>query len=138
MKCGIIVQAMATLREFNEPRTMLQVSRITGIERANICWYIRVFRERNLVFPAYYGNCPISNSRALFYTTNPNFWQKYVPIELIELMTNESQVLVCTAIRDYFHSWFDPTIISLPPKLEPIWRDRIQPRIEKEVGIWRK
>jgi hypothetical protein len=57
-----------------QPRTRLQVAEITGIRRANICWYIRDFRERNQVAVVKKGIDPISKHPAEFLTTDPDLF----------------------------------------------------------------
>jgi len=56
---------------YNQPKTMLMVSKETSILRANICRYIAKFRKEDVVFLVRKGICPISKDRAGFYTTNP-------------------------------------------------------------------
>jgi hypothetical protein len=57
-----------------QPKTMLQVSRETNIERANICWYVRDMREHDQVAVIKHGICPVSRHRAGFLTTDPNLF----------------------------------------------------------------
>jgi hypothetical protein len=60
---------------FIRPKTMLMVEAETGIMRSNICWYIREWRNLNLVRVIRLGICPISNRKGVQYlTTNPNLF----------------------------------------------------------------
>lgn len=52
------------------PRTMLQVARITGIERASICRRIAELRKEHRIFLCEKRICPISKCRAGYYTTS--------------------------------------------------------------------
>jgi hypothetical protein len=55
--------------------TMLQVSLITGIERANICRYVDKRRKANSIFLVRFGVCPITkHPRVGFYTTDYNLY----------------------------------------------------------------
>lgn len=65
-------QTQAVYASFWErPKTMLEVSRETGILRANICRYVGKMRDHDQVAVARQGLCPISHHRAGFLTTNP-------------------------------------------------------------------
>lgn len=55
-----------------EPKTMKMVSVETGIQRANICWYIRDFREQKKVALVKEDLCPITKHPAQFLTTDPD------------------------------------------------------------------
>ena len=56
------------------PKTMLQVARKTGIERAYICYRLAELQEKNQVIFVGYGICPISKHRAgLYLTRGKNF-----------------------------------------------------------------
>lgn len=57
-----------------EPKTMLEVARITKIERANVCRYVAGFRKKEHVSLVSHGFCKISGSPAGFYkaTTEGN------------------------------------------------------------------
>jgi len=53
-----------------QPKTMLEVAKITGIERANVCRYVAGFRKKEHVLLVKYGFCKISGSPAGFYKAN--------------------------------------------------------------------
>ena len=55
------------------PKTMLQVSFETGILRANICRYIKEWREQNSIFLIKKNICPVSKHRAGFYSTHKGY-----------------------------------------------------------------
>lgn len=66
---------LSQLRQVNDafkmrPMTMLECSRITGIERAGVCWYVRDLREGDRIRMHHYGLCPITKFRAGFLTTD--------------------------------------------------------------------
>lgn len=67
----LVGQRQAIFKSFFErPKTMLEVSRETGIERANICRYVAQLECRGLIFGHAVGLCPISGHKATFYSTN--------------------------------------------------------------------
>lgn len=51
------------------PKTMLQVSKQTGIERAYICYRLADLQDKNQINLVGFGLCPISKHRAGFYLT---------------------------------------------------------------------
>lgn len=53
-----------------KPKTMLQVARKTGIERASICRRIDALRKEHRIFLCGKRICPISHCTAGFYTTS--------------------------------------------------------------------
>lgn len=55
-----------------EPLTMLQVAYGTGIERAGICWYVRILRKAKKIALVKIDYCPITKHKAGFYTTDTN------------------------------------------------------------------
>lgn len=57
-----------SLKQF--PQTMLQVARITGIERANVCRYIATLQRQNKAQLIHKGFCPITHFKAGFYSTD--------------------------------------------------------------------
>lgn len=62
-------QTKRVLKAFSKhPKTMLQVSKETGVRRANICRFIAVWKKQNRIGIAYFGLCPITKARAGFYT----------------------------------------------------------------------
>ncbi len=57
---------------FPEPKTMMQVAREVGIDRANVCWYERDLRRAGAIWLVRIGRCPITHHpRVKFFTTNP-------------------------------------------------------------------
>lgn len=57
---------------YSAPKTMLMVSNETGILRANVCRYVRAFRQSDKIAEVKKGLCKISKHRAGFLTTNPD------------------------------------------------------------------
>lgn len=59
---------------FKQPLTMKELSVLTGIDRANVCWYCRLFRAAGLISIYQKGYCTITKHRANRYTTNPELF----------------------------------------------------------------
>lgn len=59
---------------YEEPKTMLQVAKETGILRGNICRYVDYFRKHSKIVEVKQGKCPISNHKAAFYSTDPAYF----------------------------------------------------------------
>lgn len=55
---------------YGRPLTMLQVAKLTDIERANICRRVAELRDENSIYLVRKGLCPITHHRAGFYTTD--------------------------------------------------------------------
>ena len=64
------------------PKTMLQVSRCTGIERANICRHISTLKREKRVQLIRKGLCPISHFRAGFYSTDEALFKNITQLSL--------------------------------------------------------
>jgi len=62
---------------YSQPKTMLMVSFETGILRANICRYVSQMRKYNVIRPVKTGLCRVSKHGAVYYTTNPEYFEKY-------------------------------------------------------------
>ena len=60
---------------YSQPKTMLMVSFETGILRANICRYVAKMRKNNIIRPVKTGLCRLSKYRAVYYTTNPEYFE---------------------------------------------------------------
>jgi len=59
---------------FTSPKTMMQVAKSIGIDRANICWFVRDLRKSSAIWLVRKGTCPITRYPAVgFYTTNSKF-----------------------------------------------------------------
>lgn len=78
---GFIVAYQSQLKRthdaFKTPKTMLEVAHETGIERANICRYVRTMRMRCVIFVYKVGKCPITKHKACFLTTDKSLIQCY-------------------------------------------------------------
>jgi len=61
---------------FQSPATKLQVSKQTGIERANICRYVSYFRKRGNIAVVKKSYCLITKHLAGYYTTNPDLFPR--------------------------------------------------------------
>lgn len=69
-------QMKIVFEAFNKrPATMLMISKLTGIYRANICRYVAKYRKQGKIFLVYKGICPVSKYPANFLTTNPELVQ---------------------------------------------------------------
>jgi len=55
---------------FKAPSSMLEIANRTGIERANICWYVRNLRTRNRIQQIEKGYCSISKQLVGIYSTD--------------------------------------------------------------------
>lgn len=51
----------------HKPKTMMQVSLETGIERANVCRYMAYLKKHHMVELSHVGKCPITGFKAGFY-----------------------------------------------------------------------
>lgn len=59
----------------NEPKTMYQAERETGIRIANICRFIGRMKKRGGIRRVYKDRCPISHRQAGFYTSNQEYFK---------------------------------------------------------------
>jgi len=69
---------------FEQPKSMKMLSVKLNIDRANICWYCRDFRESNRIGIAKKGICTITKQIVNFYTTNPELLSKSHQLNLFE------------------------------------------------------
>lgn len=68
---------------FEFPKTMMEVSIETNIDRSNICRYIKTLKERNKIALIGYRKCKITKSESVGeYCTNPDFFVKSNQLEL--------------------------------------------------------
>ena len=59
---------------FAQPQTMMQIARQVGIDRANVCWYVRELRKVGAIWLIRKGTCPITgHNKVQYLTTNPQF-----------------------------------------------------------------
>ena len=61
---------------YDQPKTMLMVSKETGVLRANICRYVAKWRCHNTIEPAKKDYCKITKHLADYLTTNPELFPK--------------------------------------------------------------
>ena len=62
---------------FSTPRTMMEVARMVGIDRANVCWYVRNLRKANGIYLIRKGDCPETHWPGVgFYSTDPKYAAK--------------------------------------------------------------
>ena len=114
-------------------KTMLQVSYETGIERASICRRVAELREDNLIYPLGRTICPISNARAMFYTTSPQIALNYFVSRtqsLWEKLPTDLQVDAIKAIKEYIIEQNEPYM--MPGAVRILWETSIKPMIDKE------
>lgn len=64
-------QFSRTFQAFFQPQTMKELSISTGIDRANICRYVRVMRKAGTIAIVKKKYCSITKHLAGVYTTNP-------------------------------------------------------------------
>jgi len=68
---------------FKQPKTMLMVRVETGIERANICRYVGVWKRQNNIKIVRLGICPLSKYNGVqFLTTNPELFPIDIQLNL--------------------------------------------------------
>lgn len=80
-KVNTTSQKERVFQAFQTPKTMLQVAIETHVLRANICWYVRIWRKSERIAVVKKGLCPISKCRATFWSTNAD------DVERFNLMT---------------------------------------------------
>ena len=67
---------------FAQPQTMMQIARQIGIDRANVCWYVRELRKACAIWLIRKGKCPITKCNGVgFWTTNPKYADN-LPVQL--------------------------------------------------------
>jgi hypothetical protein len=77
------IQTKRTFEAFKEqPKTMLEVAKETGILRGNICRYVAHFRKHRKIVEVKQGACPISHHKAKFYSTDPKHFPAETELEL--------------------------------------------------------
>lgn len=82
------IQTEKTFEAFREePKTMLQVAKETGILRGNICRYVDHFRKQGEITKVREGKCPISKHKATFYSTDPAYFKPQTQSELFPKKT---------------------------------------------------
>jgi hypothetical protein len=64
---------------FDEPRTMKEADKLTGVMRENICWYCKALRKQNALYPIGKRLCKVTKHRATEYTTDPAKVPNYSP-----------------------------------------------------------
>lgn len=64
-------QFSRTFKGFFQPQTMKELSVRTGIDRANICRYVRTMRKAGTIAVVKKRYCNITKHLAGVYTTNP-------------------------------------------------------------------
>lgn len=68
-----------------KPMTMLEVARVVGIERGNICWYIDDLFESHKIALLRKRKCTVSkHPKVGEYTTNPELFQKSNQLNFFE------------------------------------------------------
>ena len=59
---------------FQTPMTMMECDKKTGVQRSNICWYCRDFRELNKLYEVGKKVCSVSKEAGVtVLSTNPEF-----------------------------------------------------------------
>ena len=76
-------QLEKTFQAFKDkPKTMLQVSKETGIMRASICRYVAHLKKRKKIVTVKKGTCPLSKHKAQFLSTDEKYFPKEAELEL--------------------------------------------------------
>jgi len=77
-------QFKATFEGFyKQPQTMKELSIVTGIDRANVCRYVRTLRKENRIAVYKKANCSITKHLANYYTTDPSLFPKSNQLKLL-------------------------------------------------------
>ena len=61
---------------YNQPKSMKMVEVDTGIDRANICRYVKTLRKSDKIAIVKTKLCSITKHRAGYLTTNPDLFPK--------------------------------------------------------------
>ena len=70
---------------YKKPSTMLEVSVMTGIMRANICRYVDNWKKRNIIQVIRLGKCPVSKvDHVQILTTNPDLFSNIKMLTLFD------------------------------------------------------
>jgi hypothetical protein len=86
------IQTKRTFEAFREqPRTMLEVAKLTGILRANVCRYVAHFRKHGKIVEVKEGPCPISKHKAGFYSTDPQYFPAETELDLFPKQPTKSR-----------------------------------------------
>lgn len=56
---------------YHEGKTMLQVARELGIERANVCRHVGGMKKAGTIYVVRTGQCPITRMKAQILSTHP-------------------------------------------------------------------
>lgn len=80
------------------PKTMLRVSRETGIERASVCRYVSSMLAKGEIVLAYKGKDTCSGCIAGYYTTNKALFPPASPVQLG--LFDDEAYLVCSHTED--------------------------------------
>ena len=75
---------------FAEPKTMLMVSKETGVLRANICRYVAKWRKKDCIDVVKNDRCMITRFLANYYTTNPQLFKKSNQLNLFPTSNSQS------------------------------------------------
>lgn len=76
-------QFNTTFEAFNKkPQTMKELSIATGIDRANVCRYVRTLKKANRIAVYKKAYCSITKHLANYYTTDPSLFPKSNQIKL--------------------------------------------------------
>ena len=69
---------------FSQPVTMMENSVTTGIDRANLCRYVRLMRLAGIIAVVKRTYCSITKHLANKYTTNPDLFPKNIQLSLFD------------------------------------------------------
>ena len=69
---------------FSQPMTMKELSVATGIDRANLCRYVRLMRLAGIIAVVKRTYCSITKHLANKYTTNPELFPKNIQLSLFD------------------------------------------------------
>lgn len=116
-------------------KTMLQVAKETGIERASVCRFVASLRKLGMIYSCGRHLCPISGHHAEFLTTNYHVSLNYlasIPMKTYRLHGSETQFLLMNAINDHYVQHKE---VNLKGEAKRIWEDEVKPLIKRETGL---
>ena len=67
---------------YENPKTMKEADKFTGVMRENICWYCRTLRKQERLFKIGKKICNVTKHPAAVWTTNPALVPKSNQLQL--------------------------------------------------------
>ena len=130
-----------SLREtfFNSILTMKQASLKTGIDRSNICWFVKDERELKNIWSCGKGIDRLTGARATFLTTNKDLAVRFFYFSTVSFwrdLPEEGKDAILQAIDCYLSLWdlgvFVTSSLSRDDTVLETWH-RVQDFIDRKV-----